>query len=51
MSAGFRFAKNTIIIPMDADLQNDPQDIPLLLEQIYKGYDAVFGWRKEAWCL
>ena len=36
-----------IIIPMDADLQNDPVDIPRFLEKIEEGYDVVSGWRKE----
>ncbi len=45
MSAGFDYAKGEIIITLDADLQNDPSDIPLLLEKIYEGYDVVSGWR------
>lgn len=45
MAAGFDFAGGDIIITMDADLQNDPKDIPLLLEQIYEGNDVVTGWR------
>ena len=44
-AAGFRLAKGQIIITMDADLQNDPADIPLLLEKIEMGYDVVSGWR------
>ena len=47
MSAGFNESKGNIIITMDADLQNDPADIPKLLEQIDKGYDVVSGWRKD----
>ncbi len=46
MMAGVEQARGDLIVFLDADLQNDPQDIPLLLEQINKGYDAVFGWRK-----
>ncbi len=46
MSAGFDYAKNDVIITMDADLQNDPEDIPVLLEKI-KDYDVVSGWRKK----
>jgi len=46
MAAGFEYANNDIIVTMDADLQNDPKDIPKLLEKI-KGYDVVSGWRKE----
>jgi glycosyltransferase involved in cell wall biosynthesis len=47
MSAGFRAAKGDIVITMDADLQNDPADIPLLLEKIGEGYDVVSGWRRD----
>lgn len=47
MSAGFHAAQGEIIITLDADLQNDPADIPLLLEEIQKGYDVVSGWRKN----
>jgi len=43
-SAGFSKARGNIIVTMDADLQNDPADIPLLLEKI-KEYDVVCGWR------
>lgn len=45
LSAGFDFAKGDIIVTLDADLQNDPRDIPLLLEKINEGYDIVSGWR------
>ncbi len=44
-SAGFDLAYGDIIITMDADLQNDPQDIPSLVEKIDQGYDVVSGWR------
>jgi len=47
MSAGFDHARGAIIIPMDADLQNDPADIPLLLNKVAEGYDVVSGWRKD----
>lgn len=46
LSAGLDYAKGEIIITMDADLQNDPLDIPSLLEKINEGYDLVSGWRK-----
>ncbi len=46
MSAGFHAAQGNVIITLDADLQNDPADIPLLLEGIGKGFDVVSGWRK-----
>jgi len=45
MSAGFDMANGDVIIAMDADLQNDPADIPLLLEKINGGADMVTGWR------
>lgn len=45
MSAGFDAATGDVIIPMDGDLQNDPKDIPRLLEKIEEGYDVVSGWR------
>lgn len=47
MSAGFDLSRGEILIPMDADLQNDPADIPKLLEKIDEGYDVVSGWRKN----
>ena len=45
LSAGIDHARGAIIVPMDGDLQNDPADIQLLLEQIEAGYDIVVGWR------
>ncbi|MHA1677503.1 MAG: glycosyltransferase family 2 protein [Promethearchaeota archaeon] len=45
MDAGFKFASSDIIIGMDADLQNDPRDIPRLIAKINEGYDCVSGWR------
>lgn len=47
MAAGFRFAQGKVIITMDGDLQNDPADIPMLLDQLNQGYDLVSGWRKN----
>ena len=47
MAAGFEFAQGQRIISMDGDLQNDPADIPKLLEKLDEGYDLVCGWRKE----
>ena len=44
--AGFRAARGRIIVTMDADLQNDPADIPLLLEKMEE-FDVVCGWRHE----
>ena len=45
MSAGIDHARGEVLITMDGDLQNDPQDIPLFLEKIAEGYDLVVGWR------
>ncbi len=47
MDAGFRHATGDVVIPMDADLQNDPADIGMLLEYIDEGYDVAKGWRKD----
>jgi glycosyltransferase involved in cell wall biosynthesis len=47
MAAGFERARGAYIVPMDADLQNDPQDIPRLLDRLEEGYDVVSGWRKQ----
>lgn len=47
LMAGFDFARNDIVVPMDADLQNDPTDIPRLLEKIDEGYTVVSGWRRN----
>ena len=47
MVAGFDYARGQIIVTMDGDLQNDPSDIPLLLEKMEQGYDIVSGWRKN----
>jgi len=47
IAAGIEYSNGDILIPMDADLQNDPEDIPKLLEKIDKGYDVVSGWRKN----
>lgn len=52
LSAGFDHARGDIVITMDADLQNDPADIPMLLDKISEGYDLVSGWRhdrKDKW--
>ena len=47
ISAGFRHAKGDVIITLDADLQNNPADIPKLLNKLKKGNDLVCGWRKK----
>ncbi|KKQ96786.1 MAG: Glycosyl transferase family 2 [Candidatus Woesebacteria bacterium GW2011_GWB1_39_12] len=45
--AGIDNSRGELISFLDADLQNDPQDIPRFLDKMKEGYDAVFGWRKE----
>lgn len=47
MGAGVKYAVGDAIIFLDADLQNDPKDIPLLLQKLEEGYDVVSGWRKN----
>jgi glycosyltransferase involved in cell wall biosynthesis len=47
MMAGIDYSTGDIIIPLDADLQNDPDDIPFLLAKIDEGFDVVSGWRKN----
>ncbi len=47
LAAGFDYARGDVVITMDADLQNDPADIPLLLAEMEKGYDVVSGWRQN----
>lgn len=45
--AGIDYSSGDVIVPLDADLQNDPNDIPKLLNLISEGYDLVSGWRKN----
>jgi glycosyltransferase involved in cell wall biosynthesis len=45
IAAGIDFSSGEIIVLMDADLQNDPADIPMMVAQIDQGYDVVSGWR------
>ena len=47
MAAGIDAARGEVLIPMDADLQNDPVDIKRLLEKLDEGYDVVSGWRRN----
>ena len=52
LAAGFDHASGDVIITMDSDRQNDPNDIPMMLEKINEGYDLVSGWRfdrQDAW--
>jgi glycosyltransferase involved in cell wall biosynthesis len=47
MAAGIDAARGKVLIPMDADMQNDPADITRLLDKLDEGYDVVSGWRKN----
>lgn len=47
MSAGFDHAQGDVVVTMDGDLQNDPADIPRLVDELHRGFDIVCGWRKH----
>jgi glycosyltransferase involved in cell wall biosynthesis len=47
MAAGFDASRGRLIVTLDGDLQNDPADIPMLLELLEQGYDLVSGWRHQ----
>jgi len=47
MAAGFEAARGEVIVTLDGDLQNDPEDIPVLLRKLDEGYGLVCGWRKD----
>ena len=47
LGAGFDHARGAVVVTLDGDLQNDPADIPRLLERVHDGYDIVAGWRKR----
>jgi glycosyltransferase involved in cell wall biosynthesis len=47
MSAGFDYCSGEFVVTLDADLQNDPADIPLVIRTLQQGYDMVNGWRKD----
>lgn len=47
LSAGFTHARGKIIVAIDADLQNDPADIPKMIAKLDEGFDVVSGWRKK----
>ncbi len=47
LSAGFDAARGDYVVPMDADLQNDPADIPAMLARLEEGHDVVCGWRRK----
>jgi glycosyltransferase involved in cell wall biosynthesis len=45
MTAGIEYARGSLLVTMDGDLQNDPADIPMMLAKLDEGYDLVIGWR------
>lgn len=47
IAAGIDHSQGEVIVLLDADLQNDPEDIPMLVDKIDQGYDVVSGWRKQ----
>ena len=47
LAAGFAHARGDIIVAIDADLQNDPADIPAMIDKLDEGFDVVSGWRKK----
>lgn len=47
MAAGIDHARGEILVTMDGDLQNDPADIPQLIQKVHEGYDIVAGWRQR----
>ncbi len=47
LSAGLKASRGSIVITLDADRQNDPEDIPLLIEKLESGFDLVNGWRRK----
>ena len=47
IAAGIDYSEGNIIVLLDADLQNDPADIPMLIDKLDEGYDLVSGWRKD----
>lgn len=47
MRAGIEMATGEFVVTMDGDLQNDPADIPMMVEKAEEGYDLVYGWRKN----
>lgn len=47
MAAGFDYARGDIVVTLDGDLQNDPAEIPQMVEKLEEGFDMVAGWRKN----
>lgn len=49
INAGIQFATGDILVLIDSDLENDPMDIPKLIDKLNEGYDVVSGWRQKRW--
>jgi glycosyltransferase involved in cell wall biosynthesis len=49
LSAGIAESSGDIVIPIDSDMENDPADIPRLLQKLEEGFDVVSGWRQKRW--
>lgn len=49
INAGIQYASGEIIVLIDSDLENDPNDIPKLIDRLDEGYDVVSGWRQNRW--
>lgn len=49
IAAGIDFASGQVIVPLDADLENDPEDIGKLIDKLNEGFDIVSGWRVNRW--
>jgi glycosyltransferase involved in cell wall biosynthesis len=47
ISAGFDYCRGDVVVTLDGDLQNDPADIPMIVDKLLEGYDMVNGWRKN----
>lgn len=47
IAAGIDYARGDVIVLLDADMQNDPADIPMMISKLEEGYDVVSGWRKQ----
>lgn len=45
LQAGFEYARGSVLVLMDGDLQNDPRDVPAMLTKLHEGYDLIHGWR------
>lgn len=47
LTAGIRHARNPLVVTLDADLQNDPADVPAMVDRLEEGFDVVCGWRRD----